>query len=252
MAGELHVLGAGRPEEVHGRMSILPQDAMFQPNIPIVDQLSFFLRLTGWSRGAAEREVMRVLELVELQDLPHRQATTLSHGMYKRLSLAQAFLGEPDLIILDEPTSGLDWRTAQKIRDTIRRLHERATILVSSHNMDEMQELCDHVAVLNQGTLVAVGKVDEVTGKSRTYSVRLSRALERQELDRCAAVAGLAELVATEAEAGYRLRLEGDLDDEQADGVIRQWLEEILALGVTPREMREENRIEELYVSLTS
>lgn len=246
------MLGSARVEQVHGRMSILPQDALFQPNIPIVDQLAFFLRLTGWSRPAAEEEVLRVLHLVELEDLLYRQAATLSHGMYKRLSLAQAFLGDPDLIILDEPTSGLDWRAAEKIRETILRLHEHATILVSSHDMTEMRRLCDHVAVLDRGRLVAVGPVDEVTGVSRACTVRLSRALQPAELEGCRALEGVAEVLALEEPSEYRLRLAADLEDEQADGVMRRWLESILAAGITPREIREDNPLAELYVKLTS
>ena len=195
---------------------------------------------------------MRVLGMVGLEDLPHRQAATLSHGMYKRLSLAQAFLGNPELIILDEPTSGLDWRTAQRVRRTIQDLHRGATILVSSHNMAEMQQLCDHVAVLNHGRLAAVGSVDEVTGVSRDYTLGLSRALAADEVALCRGLPGVREMVLVEEPARYRAALSADLDDEAADHVLRAVLEALLSAGVTPREISEGNRLEELYVSVTA
>ncbi|HEQ71421.1 MAG TPA: ABC transporter ATP-binding protein, partial [Spirochaetia bacterium] len=132
--GEIVIFGENDPEKLKGRMSILPQDALFQSNIPIIDQLTFFLRLMGRSKQEAVREVIQVLELVELTDVMERESTTLSHGMYKRLALAQAFLGNPKLIILDEPTAGLDFKSAKQIRELIKKLQAEATLLVSSHN----------------------------------------------------------------------------------------------------------------------
>ena len=250
--GAVEVLGTSHPEEVHGRMSILPQDAQFQPNIPIVDQLEFFLRLTGYGPVAARKEMNRVLAMVGLEDLPHRQAATLSHGMYKRLSLAQAFLGQPELIILDEPTSGLDWRTAEKVRRVIQDLHEGATILVSSHNMAEMEQLCDHVAVLNHGSLVAAGPVAEVTGLSRAYTLGLSRALGAEELESCRGIPGVGEISPAEGALEYRLAFSSELADSEVDDVLRAVLGAILSAGIAPRRIREENRLEELYASVTS
>ena len=168
--GTVEVLGTSKLETIRGRLSILPQDALFQSNIPIIDQLSFFLTLMGWPRSDAEQEVLRVLELVRLDDVVFREAATLSHGMYKRLALAQAFLGRPEVIILDEPTAGLDWKSAEGVREAIRRLQQDATVLVSSHDLEEMHELCDHVAILDKGALVAAGPVESVTGGA--YVVR--------------------------------------------------------------------------------
>ncbi|RPJ07264.1 MAG: ABC transporter ATP-binding protein, partial [Spirochaetaceae bacterium] len=190
-AGKVTVLGEEDRGRLRGRMSILPQNALFQANIPIIDQLTYFLRLLGRSKARAESEVLDVLKLVELDDVMHRETATLSHGMYKRLALAQAFLGEPEVIILDEPTSGLDIKTAKQIRDLIKKLKSSATVIVSSHNMDEMRELCESVAFLNMGKLVAAGPVDMVTGTSRTIDCILGRPLEEPEKSAIAAMEGI-------------------------------------------------------------
>ncbi|HET7131253.1 MAG TPA: ABC transporter ATP-binding protein, partial [Gammaproteobacteria bacterium] len=100
-SGSIEVLGknpARRISELEGRLTILPQDAEFQRNMPIVEQLIFFARLGGRGRAAAEREAHGCLELVGLGDYAKRSARTLSHGMQKRLGIAQAFLGNPEVI----------------------------------------------------------------------------------------------------------------------------------------------------------
>ena len=120
----------------------------------------------GRSQKQAVREVIAMLKIVELEHALLKVSNVLSHGMYKRLALAQTFLGNPQVIILDEPTSGLDWNSAQQIRKYIKKLKAESTIMISSHNLAEMKELCDYVAILNKGQLLAVGPVEQVTGNS--------------------------------------------------------------------------------------
>ena len=89
--------------------------------------------LDGQNRAAAKEEVARTLEMVGLGDYMKRGARALSHGMMKRLGVAQAFLGSPEVILLDAPTSGLDPANARQIRDLILELRERTTVVISSH-----------------------------------------------------------------------------------------------------------------------
>ncbi|MHC4352715.1 MAG: ABC transporter ATP-binding protein, partial [Planctomycetota bacterium] len=147
-AGTIEVLGIDTRtiSRLQGRLSILPQDAQFQRNVPILDQLVFFRLLAGRTKKQAHVEVVHSLELVGLESFAKRRVGSLSHGMVKRLGIAQAFLGHPEVILLDEPTAGLDPASARQIRDLIKQLQERATIVVSSHNLAEIQELCGHVA----------------------------------------------------------------------------------------------------------
>jgi ABC-type multidrug transport system ATPase subunit len=250
-AGRVEVLGTDRLDQVHGRLSILPQDALFQSNIPIIDQLSFFLTLMGWERAEAEQEVLRVLELVRLSDVVFREAATLSHGMYKRLALAQAFLGKPEVIILDEPTAGLDWKSAEGVREAIKRLQQDATVLVSSHDLEEMHELCDHVAILDKGELVASGPIEEIAGGAYIVKVQFGRDATDAEVEKLRAVAGVGELTAVDD--GYELVLSAEdaIDDEAADRVVGGLLHSAMASGLYPRHLARENRLKRLYVHVT-
>ena len=105
-------------------------------------------RLQGLSSKVATEEIHRVLETVQLGDIGARKADELSHGMRKRISLAQALIGQPELIILDEPTAGIDPPNVKIIRDLIRKESGNATFIISSHNLDELEKLCGSVVYL--------------------------------------------------------------------------------------------------------
>jgi len=183
-AGKVDVLGIDvrRISELQGRMTILPQDAQFQANIPILEQLAFLRALDGSDRATARDEVKASLELVGLADQAKRGVRALSHGMLKRVGIAQAFLGNPEVILLDEPTSGLDPANARQIRDLVQRLQERATIVISSHNLSEIQEICTHVAIMDKGKVVTVGPMSELTGSGRELNIDFARPLADDEL----------------------------------------------------------------------
>lgn len=134
-------------------VSALPQDATLDPNFSIVTQLSLFGRLQGLSQKEAKTEALRVLDLVELSDAAHQKPTSLSHGMSKRVSIAQALIGSPKLVLLDEPTAGLDPANAKKVRELVAKLKHHTTFVISSHNLDELEKLCDQVLYLDKGKL---------------------------------------------------------------------------------------------------
>jgi len=113
--------------DLRGRLTILPQDAQFQANVPARDQLVFMARLAGMSPEAAERDSDRVLAIVGMTKDARKNARTLSHGMTKRLGIAQALLGSPEVIILDEPTAGLDPAHAADIRTLVRDVRRGAS-----------------------------------------------------------------------------------------------------------------------------
>ena len=249
-SGKIVLLGHEDIEKVKGRIGILPQDAFFQSNIPILYQLTFFLRLMGWTKQRAEKEVLRVLGLVGLDSILFREAATLSHGMYKRLALAQAFLGSPELVILDEPTSGLDWKSAKTVRETIRNLKQNTTILVSSHNMHEMNELCGHIAVLREGTLETVGPVNEVTGSAVSMTVTLDRELTAEEISACRDTAGVYEFDKTDRDM-YRISFDVHVDISEINEAVKAVQKKLIDFGVMLKSVQEDNRLEELYLKVT-
>lgn len=248
-----------RISQLRGRLTILPQDAQFQRNVPILDQLIFFRRLDGQSKAAAEKEVMTALEQVGLDSVARRRVGSLSHGMQKRLGIAQAFLGHPEVILLDEPTAGLDPANARQIRDLVKALQARATIVVSSHNLAEIQELCDHVAILHRGEVVRAAAVAEITRKGHELNFDLSRRLTDVELARVRGVRGVAQFAPNSAAPDatgngaptYLATLDLSAPGVDLDGTVSQLLRTLLDLGVTPRRMAEGRSLETHFLQLT-
>ncbi|MBM4027652.1 MAG: ABC transporter ATP-binding protein [Planctomycetes bacterium] len=262
-AGTVEVLGIDTRyiSRLQGRLSILPQDAEFQRNVPILDQLVFFRRLAGRTKQQAHEEVLHTLDMVGLQAVAKRRVSSLSHGMIKRLGVAQAFLGHPEVILLDEPTSGLDPANARQVRDLVRQLQERATILVSSHNLAEIQDLCDHVAILDHGRLVLAGSVDAITRSRRECHLGLSRALQNGELERLLALPGLRSIEPTSAATGrsghplrsveYLVKLDLSAAGIDQDTGIAALLKTLLDLGITPRKLTEGRSLESQFLEVT-
>ena len=253
-SGSLRVLGTdiSHIAELQGRMTILPQDASFQKNVPILEQLVFLRLLDGSDRATAEREVTEALELVGIAEYKKRGIHALSHGMLKRLGIAQAFLGKPEVILLDEPTSGLDPQNARQIRDLVRSLQgsRGVTTVISSHNLAEIQELCDHVAILDKGRLKVAGSIDDITRQGRMIELEMARPFAEAERSRLLAVPGV-QAVEERGPRRYRLVLSipaGRAVDETVLAALRT----VLDLGIAPKAMTEGNSLEEFFLSVTA
>ena len=260
-AGTVDVLGIDTRDipRLQGRLSILPQDAQFQRNIPILDQLVFFRLLAGSTKKQAHEEVINSLDLVGLKSVAKRRVTSLSHGMVKRLGIAQAFLGNPEVILLDEPTAGLDPASARQIRDLIKQLQQHATIVVSSHNLAEVQELCDYVAILDHGNLVLDGSVDDITRADREYNLSLSRPLQDSELEKLTSIEGVRSIkllpalpaVQSKKTADYLIILNLSAEHLDQDKVIAPLLRTLLDMSITPRKLTEGRSLETQFLEVT-
>lgn len=142
----------------------------FVPTLSGLDNLKLWWGADGdaWVDARADA----ALEVAGLGDAIHRKVKTYSQGMRQRLAIAQAMLGNPDLVVLDEPTNGLDPPQIVEMRRVITRMAERgATVLISSHLLSEVEQVCTHVAVMSQGRLVKTGTVAEVIGADSTVAV---------------------------------------------------------------------------------
>ncbi len=138
---------------LNGRLSALPQDAQLDPRFTVNRQLRLFATLQKMRRTQAAKDVDRVLELVDLTAAKNQTPAELSHGMRKRVAIAQSLLGNPELVLLDEPTSGLDPVNVKAIRDLIVSCSQNTTFIVSSHNLDELEKLCTTIIHLDHGQL---------------------------------------------------------------------------------------------------
>lgn len=251
--GSIGVLGTdvAHISDLKGQLTILPQDAAFQKNVPIIEQLVFFRLLDGRDRPTAEREVEEALEKVGIAEYKNRGIHALSHGMLKRMGIAQAFLGEPELILLDEPTSGLDPQNAKQIRDLICQMQQErgVTTVISSHNLAEIQELCDHVAIIDNGRMKIAGSVDAVTRSGRMLELELRRPLLDNEQTQLLSVAGIGKIV---ARGPQRYRFEFALDESQSvDAVTIAVLRQVLDLGIAPKNFTEGDSLEETFLRMT-
>ncbi len=172
--GSAEVLGTPSTQlhRLRGQISALPQDAMLPVAAPIRSTLLHFAKLAGLSGGEAKRDVERVLSLVGLTGDGGKTGGQLSHGMSKRAGIAGALLGAPKVIFLDEPTAGLDPKNAKTIRDLIANKPADTTIIVSSHNLAEIQDVCTHGAILDRGKLTALGTMDVLTQRGQRATFR--------------------------------------------------------------------------------
>ncbi len=184
--GEVAILGGPGfdPARLKGRLTALPQDAVLGRETRCVDHLTYFARLQGMDTAEAAAAAAQALDEVGLGDRARERAKALSHGMLRRLGVAQALMGRPELVLLDEPTSGLDPRHAAELRDVLRRKRDGRTLLISSHNLTELESLCDHVAFIDRGVLVTSGATDVVTGKGQEIEIALGPGPEPVEVVR--------------------------------------------------------------------
>ncbi len=136
-----------------GRLAALPQDAQLDPSFTIAHQLSFYGQLQGLSKRKSKMEVERTLELVGLSDVLKEKPEALSHGMRKRVTIAQALIGSPEIVMLDEATAGLDPLHAREIRQLVASLSDEITFILSSHDLNELERLCQQVLYLDKGQL---------------------------------------------------------------------------------------------------
>ena len=176
--GELEVLGFAptNVEALRGRLGVLPQDAMLPAGDRVGDFLVHMGRLQDLTPDLAEKEAREGLREVDGADWWNRKCGQLSHGMAKRVGIAQAFLGDPEVVLLDEPTAGLDPRIAYEVRQIIKARKGRATLIVSSHNLQELEEICDAAAILDRGHLVGSGTINELTASSEEVRIKIAPA----------------------------------------------------------------------------
>ncbi|GII00254.1 ATP-binding cassette domain-containing protein [Planobispora takensis] len=147
------------------RLGYLPQDPGFYPHFTVfelADYVAILKELTD--RAERHREVRRVLAEVDLADRARTRVRKLSGGMKQRLALAQALLADPDLLILDEPTVGLDPEQRMRFRALVSRLGESRTVLLSTHQTEDVAALCERVVVMNGGRVVFEGTPGELAG----------------------------------------------------------------------------------------
>jgi ABC-2 type transport system ATP-binding protein len=148
------------------RIGYLPELTYYYKFLTAEELLRFYARLFDLPRDVTDRRVDQLLRLVELDAVRRKPIRHYSKGMQQRIGLAQALINDPELLLLDEPTSGLDPIGRMKVRAIIQRLkQEGKTVFFSSHELGEVETVCDRVAILKDGQLRAAGTVNELVGQ---------------------------------------------------------------------------------------
>lgn len=240
-SGRLRVLGTSPGSRTAlARTGMLVEGSAYYPYLCGRDNLLVFAR----QAGVPATMVDRVLRTVGLDDRAHDRAGSYSLGMKQRLGLAVALLKDPELLILDEPTNGLDPRGIARMRSLIRTWKdEKRTVVLCSHLLAEVEELCDHVTVLRDGVLVSQGTVEELRGAT---SVRISAepvARARVIAERVVGADGIVEPVTVPGE-GLEVRIRDGQVPLLARELIRNDVE-IYAIE------RQEPTLEEIFFGLT-
>lgn len=181
-SGHLSVLGQSpRSVSVKSRMGFMPEESYLYKYLTAGEILNFYANLYGLSGQLKTERVTALIEQVGLSGARHRQVGEFSKGMARRVGLAQALLNDPDLILLDEPTSGLDPIACREVKDLLLDLARRGkTILICSHHLSDMQDICNRVAILLQGEVCAAGSVrDLLAGNKSLESVYIETVSRR-------------------------------------------------------------------------
>jgi ABC-2 type transport system ATP-binding protein len=145
------------------RIGYLPELTYYYKFLTAEELLRFYARIFEIPKSETEQRIDQLLKLVELEHARKRPIRTYSKGMQQRAGLAQALINNPDLLLLDEPTSGLDPLGRMKVREIIQRLkNEGKTVFFSSHELGEVETICDRVAIMHQGELKVEGRVTDL------------------------------------------------------------------------------------------
>lgn len=189
--GVVEVLGmspAKDPKAVRRRLGYMPDVLGVYDDMAVDEYLRFFAGAFGVPAASHDETIAALLELVDLSGKRHSEVNSLSRGMKQRLSLARALVNDPDLLVLDEPASGLDPRARVELRLLLTQLQQMGkTIIISSHILAELAEMCSEIAILERGRLLADGPPAEIRdrlGSGRQVEARFADGtVERFEVD---------------------------------------------------------------------
>lgn len=150
------------PEKARSHIGYLPEQPPLYKDMTVLEYLRFVAELKAVPQKQQNAMLARIMALLRITDVRKRLIKNLSKGYRQRVGIAQALVGDPEVIILDEPTVGLDPKQIKEIRSTIRSLGKKHTVILSSHILSEVAATCDRVVIINNGKLVAEGSADAI------------------------------------------------------------------------------------------
>ena len=229
VSGEITVGGMRLQREgdkIKSLIGLVPQEIAVYPTLTVYENVTFFASLYGF-RGKALREAaMEALEFVGLSDQRKRVVSKLSGGMRRRLNIACGIAHNPKLVVMDEPTVGVDAQSREHIMDSIRKLRARGmTVIYTSHYMPEVQEICDRIAIIDRGRLVAVGTEAELVARitdTKTIEIETELAALKDINELIKDILQLPDIVSAERDpAANLLRIEAKITLSTLNPILR-------------------------------
>lgn len=154
--------------QVKAIIGVSPQDTAVAPNLSVEENLRLMCGIHRFSKARTREKVTQLLEQFDLTAMRNKKAGKLSGGWQRRLSIAMALISEPEILFLDEPTLGLDVLARSELWDLIRSLKGRITMVLTTHYMEEAEALADHVGIMKDGHLLALGTVEQLMAQTGT------------------------------------------------------------------------------------
>ena len=221
--GRININGIDLSEDAKQAQQVLgylPESLPIYPEMSVADYLDYAAELKGLTGDDKYREIKRTVHATAIQDRLLSPIATLSRGYKQRVGVAQAILGKPKLLILDEPTNGLDPTQTEQMRQLIRDLAKDATVILSTHIMQEVDALCDRVLILRSGRLVVDARLDNLRHSNHLLlSTTLTPDAAKQQLKALNGIAHMEILShAAEQQGAYRYRL--TLADQNASQLV--------------------------------
>jgi ABC-2 type transport system ATP-binding protein len=225
--GEARILGFDpmrEPLKVKARVGYMPDQVGFYNNLTAGENLIYMAKLIGLSRVEYAQRIPNALARIGLSQVADKQVSTFSHGMRQRLAVAELLLKNPRIIIMDEPTIGLDPDAARRFLEIVEELsQEGITILLSSHLLHQVQQVCDRVGLFHQGRIVLEGPVSELARQTLGVGFRINLLAEGDSpglLEALRGIPGVSE-VEFDGAGGYVVHCERDLRAEAARAIVR-------------------------------
>ena len=235
-----------KPDDVKRSIGYLPEVVPLYLDMTVASYLAFVAEIKQVPKARRKTAVARVLESAGLKEVSRRLIKNISRGYKQRVGIAQAMIHDPKVLVLDEPTIGLDPAQIREIRELIRGLRGEHTILLSTHILPEVTQVCDGVVIINQGRLMASGSLNELAASfEKTDGVMIR--LRRGGTEEAALFRGLSGVDRVAVE-GDEIRVEWSRGRDLRDDVARVTLDKGLGL----KEMRSVASIEDLYMKVVS
>jgi len=253
-SGEIYINGElvnHHWRELQRQIGYMPDFFGVYEDLLVWEYLDFFARCYGLTAERRQQIVAELLDLVDLGEKRDAQVQTLSRGMRQRLCLAHALVHDPQVLLLDEPASGLDPRARVEMRELLRELGSMGkTILLSSHILSELAELCDSIGIIEKGRLVASGPLEQIRAQIQTTrTLRIKVLAGREEAERLLRnQSGVGQIFNDEEEDHGILEVEFSGDEEAAADLLAA----LLGQGVRVADFRETSTgLEEVFLHLT-